>query len=623
MKFNESAYLASLQPVFAHAWGWSASSSAAGCLAVAMAGGDAYESIKDGDEEVAEGSTRKSKLGIFLGFLIMVTIGAMGAQLAGTTPEDLAMEDMTDDAADASEEVALPEPEEVASAPETPHIVYVLFDDMGWNDIGYQSTDMAALTPVLSDLAENGVKLTQYYTQSTCTVSRAALLSGVLPMHNGISHGTIVMDSPIGLPLKYKLLPQYLQESGYRTYMVGKWDIGHFNEEYLPHNRGFDHFFGFYGADITYFSHISSRGYCANPNCFPDLRNEDKTMANASMRYTTDLFREQAVGFVEGHAANHATDPLFLYLSFNAPHYPTSAPQEFMQNEAELLAPFTNRERRVFAAVVNCADRSVGRVVEALKATGAYNDSVILFASDNGAVPTTCNQSHCTSESNTGSNWPLRGMKATYWEGGCRVPAFVHAPKYLGDRASGSLYQGIVHITDWIPTIVRGVLRSSSTLLGAEVSGADHWDSIRKLATPPRTELLYGVDHCVAGGQLTGAIRVDNWKFIIDYNYSNYPVPTTQEPFLERYNTTDITDHLVNGSLFDLAADPNERTDLANAHPELAATMRKKLMEHYAGSTECYMCPPAGMKAFDVWNAKESFIGPWEADADSMYSCRT
>jgi len=265
----------------------------------------------------------------------------------------------------------------------------------------------------------------------------------------------------------------------------------------------------------------------------------------------------------------------------------------------------------------------VGRVVEALKATGAYNDSVILFASDNGAVPTTCNQSHCTSESNTGSNWPLRGMKATYWEGGCRVPAFVHAPKYLGDRASGSLYQGIVHITDWIPTIVRGVLRSSSTLLGAEVSGADHWDSIRKLATPPRTELLYGVDHCVAGGQLTGAIRVDNWKFIIDYNYSNYPVPTTQEPFLERYNTTDITDHLVNGSLFDLAADPNERTDLANAHPELAATMRKKLMEHYAGSTECYMCPPAGMKAFDVWNAKESFIGPWEADADSMYSCRT
>ena len=98
-----------MQPVFAHAWGWSASSSAAGCLAVAMAGGDAYESIKDGDEEVAEGSTRKSKLGIFLGFLIMVTIGAMGAQLAGTTPEDLAMEDMTDDAADASEEVALPE----------------------------------------------------------------------------------------------------------------------------------------------------------------------------------------------------------------------------------------------------------------------------------------------------------------------------------------------------------------------------------------------------------------------------------------------------------------------------------------------------------------------------------
>ena len=134
------------------------------------------------------------------------------------------------------------------------------------------------------------------------------------------------------------------------------------------------------------------------------------------------------------------------------------------------------------------------------------------------------------------------------------------------------------------------------------------------------TEIM---DHCVAGGQLTGAIRVDNWKFIIDYNYSNYPVPTTQEPFLERYNTTDITDHLVNGSLFDLAADPNERADLANAHPELAATMRKKLMEHYAGSTECYMCPPAGMKAFDVWNAKESFIGPWEADADSMYSCRT
>ena len=213
-------------------------------------------------------------------------------------------------------------------------------------------------------------------------------------------------------------------------------------------------------------------------------------------------------------------------------------------------------------------------------------------------------------------------MKATYWEGGCRVPAFVHAPKYLRGH-EGSLYQGMVHITDWIPTIVRGILQSATTLLGAEVSGANHWDSIRKLADPPRTELLYGVDHCVSGGELTGAIRVNNWKFIIDYNYSNYPVPTTQQPDLEAYDTSNITDYLVNGSLYDLASDPNERTDLSNVHPDLARTLRTKLYEHYAGSTECFMCPPAGMKAFDVWNAREGFIGPWETDADSMYSCRT
>ena len=594
-----------------------------------MGGDPKYEAVPEGEvdpEEEYAAARSNSRLGKWLAFAVGVTFGVMLLQLYGTTPEQLSEIDMDDvfttaePVEDAVENAAVVT-ESAVGALAHPHIVYVLFDDMGWNDIGYQSTDMGDLTPVLDELAATGVKLDSYYVQSTCTVSRAALLSGVLPMHNGISHGTIVMDSAIGLPLKYKVLPEYLRDLGYRTYMVGKWDIGHFNEAYLPHNRGFDHFYGFYGADITYFSHISSRGYCANPNCFPDLRDETEVAANATMSYTTDLFREKSVGFVNAHAAAHATDPMFAYLSFNAPHYPTSAPVEFMETEAEMLSVFTNRERRVFAAVVNYADRAVGRVVEALKDANLYNDSIIIFASDNGAVPTTCNQSHCTSESNTGSNWPLRGMKASYWEGGCRVPAFVHSPKYLATQA-GSTYRGMFHITDWLPTIIQGMLGASSPVLGAEASGSDQWDALRKLGSPPRTELVYGVDHCIPGMELTGAIRIANWKFIIDYNYTNYPVPTQQTPYLDAYNTTAARNELINGSLHDLSADPNELVDLSALHPSLATTMRKKLYQHYLGSSGCYMCPPAGMKAFDVWNAKEGSVGPWEADPESMYSCK-
>ena len=115
----------------------------------------------------------------------------------------------------------------------------------GWNDIGYISTDISQATPHMTALAEKGIKLTHYYTQPSCTPSRVALMTGKFPYKNGFQNYELQVTDQTGVPLSNKLMPAYMKELGYRTVMYGKWNIGHCNSKYLPHERGFDHFVGY------------------------------------------------------------------------------------------------------------------------------------------------------------------------------------------------------------------------------------------------------------------------------------------------------------------------------------------------------------------------------------------
>jgi arylsulfatase A-like enzyme len=144
-------------------------------------------------------------------------------------------------------------------ASERPHVLFIVPDDMGWNDIGYQSSDMKHATPTLNALAADGIKLGSYYTQSSCTPARSALLAGYYPSSIGMgmdSQGAFTISSPYGVGLEHTLLPEAMRDAGYETHMVGKWNIGHYAEALLPHMRGFDSFLGYNGDEENYYSHV-------------------------------------------------------------------------------------------------------------------------------------------------------------------------------------------------------------------------------------------------------------------------------------------------------------------------------------------------------------------------------
>jgi hypothetical protein len=138
-----------------------------------------------------------------------------------------------------------------SSSSSKPHIIFLLSDDLAWNSIGYQDYDLAFVTPELTALAADGITMTNYYAMEFCNPSRAALLTGRYPVNMGIQYGVVSADLPWGLRLEETLLPEVLKDEGYKTYMLGKWHLGHFNEKYLPTARGFETYTGESGDHCT------------------------------------------------------------------------------------------------------------------------------------------------------------------------------------------------------------------------------------------------------------------------------------------------------------------------------------------------------------------------------------
>ncbi|XP_068206466.1 arylsulfatase B-like [Palaemon carinicauda] len=311
-----------------------------------------------------------------------------------------------------------------ASSPEKPHIVLILADDLGWNDISWNNP--VALSPNLEALAREGVILDQSYVQPICTPTRSALMSGRYPYTIGTQHGIIRPKEPTGLSMKRKLLSEAMKEAGYSTHIVGKWHLGFCSWDYTPTSRGFDTFWGYYTGAEDYYHHTRrgdqmneegeevacpagmNHNYAATAGY--DFRNNTEVEYSVKGEYSTYSFASYTVDLLE---SRNPEEPMFLYLPFQSVHEPLEVPDNY-------TIPFEHIEdnaRRKKLGMVLAMDEAVGRIVEALKSSGHYNNTIIIFSTDNGA-PT----------SSAGNNWPLRGRKGTLWEGGTRGPAFVHSP---------------------------------------------------------------------------------------------------------------------------------------------------------------------------------------------------
>jgi len=301
-----------------------------------------------------------------------------------------------------------------------PNIIFILADDLGYNEMGFMNHTRGLLTPNLDGLASDGVILNNYYVQPICSPTRSALMTGKSPMRLGTQSNVIYWDTPWAVPLENKFMPEYLKEEGYNTALFGKWHLGMFKEEYTPWKRGFDEHMGYLQGCESSWTHVASCCSAENPTSDQnyvcpagkkDYRGYDwfkagKPDFTVNGTNSADLIRQAAVSFLKRQSK---TEPFFLYLPLQNIHAPYDCEKRFkdLYTSAEGL---TDEEKTMFGYISEM-DNVVGSVIHTLHGQGLYNNSVIIFSSDNGApnAPSVNNR-----------NYPLKGFKTQIWEGGVK-----------------------------------------------------------------------------------------------------------------------------------------------------------------------------------------------------------
>jgi len=455
----------------------------------------------------------------------------------------------------------------ICSAKSQPNIVVIVADDLGYNDVSWHNPDI--LSPNLARLAKEGLVLEQSYVQPICTPTRSALMSGRYPIHTGRQHSVLWPEEPRGLHTSITLLPRLLQQQGYATHMVGKWHLGFCCQEMLPTSRGFDTFYGYYTGSEHYFNHTRM------PSTLPaklgyDLRDQDSVAWEARGKYSAHLFAARAEALIRQQ--ENSVKPLFLYLAFQSVHSPLQVPDEYEQPFLHI----NNTARRTFSGMVMAMDEAVGNLTKALDDAGLADNTLILFTADNGGQT-----------KNGGNNFPLRGNKATLWEGGTRAAAFVHGKMLAG--AGGDLRE-LIHVTDWLPTLYRAAGGDPSKLGGLD--GFDQWDTLTKGKASARVEMLYNIDPLpdMSNGP-GGAIRVGPFKLIrgdpgrpdgwihpdlVVNEVEGVPVEYQQAEVQGNHSSDQVL-------LFHLDEDPYEKKNLASEFPAITQYLGRLLNQYQAG----------------------------------------
>jgi len=400
-----------------------------------------------------------------------------------------------------------------------PNVVLIFADDLGYGDLscfGHPTLH----TPNLDRMAAEGMKLTQFYSAApVCTPSRAALMTGRLPIRNGMygdRRGVLFPNSPGGLPDGEVTIADALRAAGYATACVGKWHLGHL-PQYLPTRHGFDEYFGIpYSNDMKPCPLLDGEVQIEEP----------AVQATLTRRYT-----ERAIGFIERAARR----PFFLYFAHTFPHVPLHASGEFAGKS----------RRGLYGDVVQELDWSVGQIRSALARLGLERDTLVLFTSDNGPWLTQNQRGGCAGL--------LRGGKGSTWEGGMREPTLAAWP---GTIPAGSVAMDLGATLDVFPTCAE--LARVSVPSDRAMDGVSLMPILTQSGPGLRDVVFY-----YSGSELR-AVRQGSWKahYVTRSGYGNDR--KEHDPAL----------------LFDLDVDPGERYDVAKDHPAIVERISAVASEH-------------------------------------------
>lgn len=427
-----------------------------------------------------------------------------------------------------------------------PNVLIILADDLGYGDVScYGNKDFS--TPNIDKIASQGALFTDFYVPTPyCAPSRATLLTGRFPLKHGlIRNPTPDSKNPeyrdVGLSPDEFTLAELFGEANYETMCIGKWHLGHY-EEFFPVNQGFDNYYGIlYSNDMRPVQIIENRDTVEYP---------------VDQNYLTQNYTEKALSFLRENSAN----PFFLHLCHAMPHKPLAASDKFYTPETP---------GNLYEDVINELDWSVGRIFDELKKLDILDNTIVIVMSDNGPWY-------------GGSTGGLKGMKATAWEGGVRVPFILHYPKIFKESKT-------IDVPCWSADIF-------PTLLS--LTGIDY-KNVAKLDGEDISEIIKGTqtEHKPIFGMLNNtirSIRKDDWKLFVQTpkqyqevaleNWSD-PRGPDGETILAPYEQSTPADYpglkpIHSGNeiqLYNLKEDPAESVDLAAEHPEKV----KELMEMY------------------------------------------
>ncbi len=413
-----------------------------------------------------------------------------------------------------------------------PNIVFIMADDMGWNQPGFNG-GVPNVTPNLNRLAAEGMRLNEFYTHSVCAPTRAAFLTGRYAFRTWSDWRSEDFGKPsylakLGLELAYnergeptkrihaldtheRTIAEALKEAGYFTALLGKWHLGEWLPEHLPMGQGFDHQYGHYAWGIDYYTKTIVHNAPARFAVYDWHRNQRPVNEDG---YTTDLIAAEAEKIIAER--RNEDRPFFLYLAFNAVHGPLNPPPGFDGDKDDPLA--------IRHAMLANFDRAVGRVSKAIDENGFRENTLFIFTNDNGPVLEELSK-------------PFRGTKNTTFEGGVRQPAIVRWP---GHTSPGTTKDGMMFIADFFPTFI--TLAGGNHQQERPIDGIDMTSMLFEGAESERTEVVFDV----AGSVRLPTLRRGKFKLMGD-------------------------------ALYNIQDDPYETTDVAARHPEVVQALKASL----------------------------------------------